>query len=561
MKIRMIPDLVSGFQDSEDYNSSHIATATLEPEFGSETHHYEELIECCTRKGLRLKIGDSVELGYDTQENELYRKGGFFRICGILRSHASQEITLRGVRMKRSRCLQGLLPHQLNELVMVVDIRTNDAKDPDPFTAGLETIGLEEVYKKRKVILTNQPFPKCSFREHTPFDSYGTHAEEHKFEISCSSELVCRWIAVYWYDRLKRRPYKKVLRRMTEGESDLDAAISDSWLRYEFRGGDVSPEGNLTFGDGFCGCGGVSEGAAQAGLKVVWGFDNDPKAYESYQLNRPGTEPFLCDVHDFRALLDDDLRVDVVHLSPPCQAMSAANWSVGFKDPGSEGAQRDEMNQAALICIASIVEKTKARVVTIEQTSGISSHHPNWLRALIGQFTSIGYSCRWRIIDCADYGVPQHRKRLFLMASCPGGVLPDFPPPTHGNGPGLRPYATIADCISGVNDSHRNHHPRPKRSSPPYSSHTQLRGIITCNGTDAIHPSGQRAFTVRELACLQTLPKDFRFGPGQNEATIKRQIGNLVPVTVARAMMSHIKETLERDDEDWAEISGHNMGR
>jgi DNA (cytosine-5)-methyltransferase 1 len=81
-----------------------------------------------------------------------------------------------------------------------------------------------------------------------------------------------------------------------------------------------------TFADVFCGAGGASQGALQAGLHVCWGLDNDEEALNAYYLNHPGTLPFCRNAHHFPPLgfKNSDLRVDVLHLSPPCCYWSPA---------------------------------------------------------------------------------------------------------------------------------------------------------------------------------------------------------------------------------------------
>ena len=448
----------------------------------------------------------------------------------------------------------------MNELCLVADIWSHDESDHNPFEAGLENVSLDEVYRKRKVCLKNTTFPGCTFREHTFFDSYGQHAEEHKFDISCSSELTCRWVSLTWFLPRTKKPYKHVMRRLTESEADPQFVEPETDMWSTFRGGrSPKPGARLKFGDGFCGCGGVSEGAAQAGINVYWSFDNNEDAIFSYRLNRANTTAYLLSVDQFKAITTDDFVVDILHLSFPCQAFSAANFNAGNRDPSTRGGQRDEANQAALFCVAHIIRQTKPRVVTVEQTSGIQTHHPEFLRSLVNEFTSLGFSCRWKIWDFAEYGLPQKRKRLILIASCPGGVLPDFPEPTHGNVAGRMPFTTIQDWLKGIRPRHDNQRHGKSLDKTPYDPNRQLKGAIVTNGSgnkDDYHPSGQRGFTIRELARLQTLPLDFRFGSRQTETSIKTQIGNLVPVVVAKRLLEHIKEVLETEDEEWRRKKG-----
>ena len=164
-----------------------------------------------------------------------------------------------------------------------------------------------------------------------------------------------------------------------------------------------------TFGDCFCGAGGMSRGAISAGLRVKWGFDRELHACRSYALNFFGTPVYNVSADRF-ARKDGDYQVDVCHLSPPCQYFSPAHTTPG---------KNDESNTATLFAADYLLEATKPRIGTVEETSGLLNdvRHHMYFKALIRIFTSKGFSLRWKLINCADFGLPQSRKRLFIIAS------------------------------------------------------------------------------------------------------------------------------------------------
>lgn len=163
-----------------------------------------------------------------------------------------------------------------------------------------------------------------------------------------------------------------------------------------------------TFGDCFCGAGGTSRGAIDAGLRVEWGFDSNHAACISYQLNYIGADVYPVDAHHFSGLADKDYKVDICHLSPPCQFFSNAHTVEG-KD--------DDKNIASLFAVSELLNQAKPRVATLEQTSGLLLRHPLFFNKVINMFTTLGFSIRWRVINCADFGLPQRRNRVFLIAS------------------------------------------------------------------------------------------------------------------------------------------------
>ena len=169
------------------------------------------------------------------------------------------------------------------------------------------------------------------------------------------------------------------------------------------------PYRRYTFGDCFCGAGGMSRGAINAGLRVAWGFDFNLPACKTYQLNFLGTPIYNVWANDF-SNSKKDFKCDICHISPPCRFFSPLHTKQG-KD--------DDMNTASLFAIEALLKKAKPRIVTLEQTAGLVriGLHKDYFNAVINMFTSQGFSVRWKVLICADFGVPQQRKRLFIIAS------------------------------------------------------------------------------------------------------------------------------------------------
>lgn len=177
------------------------------------------------------------------------------------------------------------------------------------------------------------------------------------------------------------------------------------------RSSSLTPTSTLyryTFGDGFSGAGGISRGATDAGLDIKWAFDMWDRACHTYRRNFRNVRIFKKEAFDFIIRWRDTRTVDILHLSPPCQKFSPAHTVQG-KD--------DDANEASLFAVGCIIQKAKPRVVTIEETSGIKTHHPIFLHALILQLTRLGYSVAWKVMNFAEYGLAQPRKRLIIIAS------------------------------------------------------------------------------------------------------------------------------------------------
>ncbi|KAE9380447.1 S-adenosyl-L-methionine-dependent methyltransferase, partial [Stipitochalara longipes BDJ] len=307
----------------------------------------------------------------------------------------------------------------------------------------------------------------------------------------------------------------------------------------------------LTYGDAFCGGGGATRGATMAGLRVRWGFDHWEHACETWRANFPHATCHHEDAHGFVQFAKrhpDLVKVDILHLSPPCQFFSPAH-TINGRD--------DEMNTASLFAVLDVIKVSKPRIVTLEQTFGIC--HPRfrfYFNALIHMFTAQDFSIRWAIIPLAQWGLPARRMRLIMIAACPGEILPRIPAATHSESGGatLKPFTSVQSVLSSI--------PRPNVlrpdplhdpaavAFPPNKYLTSwdatkiLPRAMTTSGGGNWHPSGERDFTLREYAALQGFPQCHLF----KGKCVKKQIGNAVPPCVAKVLFESIKRDLDVAD-------------
>ena len=330
-------------------------------------------------------------------------------------------------------------------------------------------------------------------------------------------------------------------------------------------------------GDICSGAGGTASGLLQAGLKLDFVLDHWPEAIETLRKNfaAVGTRILYHDIYDLctgKVKFIRYYRVDILHISFPCQPHSLVHTIDG---------KNDEANIAAGYSAIPILQLLRPRIVTLEQTPGIIHRGGFHFRALIHQLTSLGYSVRWKILNAADYGNVQARKRLIIIASwyvilslhaeasrrlancfcSPGELLPPLPAPTHGTSPNLKPFTTIFDVLALVPrwvDQHMQNH-TTKAGGTPYSPHQSLRSCITTNGGESdLHPNGKRSFNLQELALCQGFLPGHRFAPG-GLGTIRKQIGNAVPSCMAKAIFDEVVRTLRKSDEATAALTGRSL--
>ncbi|KAL8851915.1 MAG: hypothetical protein Q9198_011043 [Flavoplaca austrocitrina] len=201
----------------------------------------------------------------------------------------------------------------------------------------------------------------------------------------------------------------------------------------------------------------------------------------------------------------------------------------------------------------------KPRVAFIEQTSGLMSlgsrggKHHTCFSNFIEQFTSRNYNVVWRNVNFADYGLPQQRNRLIMVATREGEPLLNFPEPTHTRDPDstkLPRFTSVAEAIKGIPRGYPNHDWSPEFKSPrrKHNGDAPLGRTILTGGTTEVHPSGLRAFSNRALACLQGFPLDHKFSVTASKSEVKKQIGNAFPPSVAAVLFGSIKRQLQERD-------------
>ncbi|KAF2017255.1 S-adenosyl-L-methionine-dependent methyltransferase [Aaosphaeria arxii CBS 175.79] len=537
-----------------------------------------------------MREGGNVEVA-----GEALHSGDFLRVKIILRNRRSGEVKLRGHRLKRTKYHGPIFKWKLNELAMILHISEDDPRSA--LIQGLEDVTVQDVYRKRECILTAKPYPMLNWNE-CPMYLRGNPEtmtkEQVKNHVFHKGRLVCRWIHIMVVQK-SGKSYAGVVRSMYSHESDDHQKQQSSPATVSRGSSQESPivlnidskdEGSVktddkstpqkrthrspsiellagtpqkrprmsnrtyTFGDVFCGAGGSSAGASRAGLSVKWGLDNDTAAMEAYEANFPDAFSLPMNAHDFKdqkQFFKDFIKVDILHLSPPCCYWSPAHTREGPKD---------QDNYEAIYTVGPILEAVKPRMATLEQTSGLvtSKEHIKNFKLLINDMIVAGYDVRYGIHDMAEFGLPQQRKRLLIMAARRGTPLPPFPVPTHGPPEsGLKPWSSVHDALfplrnlpSNAFDEYHQPYKLKPISRHPYDPATKVLGCITTGGTENYHFSGRRNFTARELSLFQSFPMGYVFSGSQTQA--KKQIGNAFPPLMAEAMYRSVAQTLEAFD-------------
>ena len=278
--------------------------------------------------------------------------------------------------------------------------------------------------------------------------------------------------------------------------------------------------------DLFCGCGGLSLGFQKEGFEIVRAYDMWDKALSVYNDNF--SHPTICT--DLSLISPSEISVfnpDVIIGGPPCQDFSSA------------GKQNEDSGRANLTLIYSnIVSSIKPRWFVMENVDRIIKSQT--LPKAIQQFKDAGYGLTRIILDSSLCGVPQKRKRFFLIGELNGedNFLYDI----LINNLAEKPL-TIHDYLGmEFNTEFYYRHPRSYQRRGIFSIYEPsptIRGVnrpipplYKCHIGDATHDlSKARPLTTIERSRIQTFPQTFKFQG--SKTNLEQIIGNAVPVELA----------------------------
>ena len=209
--------------------------------------------------------------------------------------------------------------------------------------------------------------------------------------------------------------------------------------------------------DLFAGAGGLSLGFEQAGFDVVAAVEIDPIHCAAHKFNFPKTEVIA---HSVVGLTGREVRrragignrtVDCVFGGPPCQGFSLIGHRM-LEDP----------RNSLVLEFVRLVAELDALTFVFENVKGLTvGRHKNFLDELVDAFQDVGYRVRlpWRVLDAANFNVPQHRDRLILMGSKIGTAVPTYPSPSTTPAdskpllPGLPLGPTCSQAMADIPDT------------------------------------------------------------------------------------------------------------
>lgn len=328
--------------------------------------------------------------------------------------------------------------------------------------------------------------------------------------------------------------------------------------------------------DLFAGIGGIRLGFEQAfgdEIETVFVSEWDLYAKKTYSSNFRDTFPIAGDITKINA--QDIPSFDICLAGFPCQAFSMAGARMGFDDD-YKGMCRGTL----FLDVARICEYHKPKVIFAENVKGLVIHDKGRTFKIITQtFENLGYTVFSKVLNSKDYGVPQNRERIYIVAFRNDLNVKEFnfPEPTDNT-------KTIKDIMEKQPVSVkyylstvyvqtlRNHKERHKAKGNGFGYEIRaldgIAGAIVCGGmgkernliidnrltdfTPITHIKGEvnregiRKMTPREWARLQGFPDSYKLELA--DVHLYKQFGNSVTVPVIKAIAINIKEVLENVD-------------
>ena len=326
--------------------------------------------------------------------------------------------------------------------------------------------------------------------------------------------------------------------------------------------------------DLFSGCGGLTLGLAKAGFRVVGAVENDPLAVETYKANHKHVVIWEQDIRKLtatevmRRLKIERGQLDLLAGCPPCQGfstMTTLNGRIG----------QDEQNDLVFEFLR-FVRAMRPKAVMLENVPKLGKNRR--FKELCDGLQKLGYEINYAILNAANYGVPQRRRRLILVAG--KGEKIQFGSPAPRRITVREAFAKLGrwaqkDLLHNLpenrSDKIRNlirEIPRNGGSRLDLGKKRQLKCHKKCDGFKDVygrmawndvsptitggcfnpskgrflHPTKNRTITLREAALLQTFPATYFFSVRRGKSPAAQMIGNALPPEFIRRQANQIRE-------------------
>lgn len=315
--------------------------------------------------------------------------------------------------------------------------------------------------------------------------------------------------------------------------------------------------------DLFCGAGGLSLGLHQAGFRVLGAVEISELAARTYRLNHSKTTVWQRNIRSLspltvmEALALEPGDLDLLAACPPCQGFSSMRTL-------RRTTSVDDKRNSLVAQFGRYAEALRPRALMMENVPGLASD-PR-LERLKKRLLKLGYELTCGVLDAADYGVPQRRRRFVMLGmlgrsvafaepnptpttvrDAIGALVPPLasvdPLHTHGEKRSLavqRRIAAIPRDGGSLRDAGEEHTLECRRRLKGFTdvygrmawnspAPTITSGCVNPSKGRFLHPTHDRAITLREAALLQTFPQNYRFLLDEGKFRVADLIGNALP--------------------------------
>lgn len=306
----------------------------------------------------------------------------------------------------------------------------------------------------------------------------------------------------------------------------------------------------------FSGCGGSDTGIHKLGINILMANDIIPYARDVYLANLPETDYVLKDIRSLAKFPSADLLLGCY----PCQ---------GF----SQGGLRQADNKLNFLYkeFARALKIIQPKAFIVENVNGmLRSNYKHLLNDQVLTFSELNYNVKYKVLNAADYGVPQLRKRIFIVGTRKNlNINYEFPLPSHGP-LGSLSYVTIRDVLQDMPEwpigeyydlpfhwyymsrNRRQDWDMPSKTVVSNARHTLLHPVspkmekIGKDKWQFVERKPARRFSYRECAILQGFNKNIFFPDSENSSLMNKYkvIGNAVPPTLFKVVANQLMNYL-----------------
>lgn len=308
----------------------------------------------------------------------------------------------------------------------------------------------------------------------------------------------------------------------------------------------------------FAGVGGIDLAFEQAGFKVIWANEIDKYACRTYRLNFGDQILVEGDIQEIAT--DDIPNFDVLIAGFPCQAFSSVGLLKGFEDPRGN----------LFFETARVIAAKRPSLVFFENVANLLKHDKgNTFETIKSTMNELGYYITYKVMNASDYGIPQQRNRIYIIASPHKDLVEKFCFPNER--PLERDAFSYFDKEKQPEQYYMDNHKKWDEMMAYMDDRHRIYRFTDwgiSRGRDGICPTllaamgspyeripffyddySVRKITQLEAARLQGFPDSFIWPMKRTPKQVYKQIGNSVCVPIVKEIADNIMEALKEEDD------------